>query len=135
MNYRKLLHACLSHTPMSRQRDSSLPIVALVAGLAIGASLSVLFAPKKGEETRGMIADGAADISDSLMRKFNDAKERLFKSETVSEVADQAIENVRKKASKVAKKLTGPEDEAKDLTKIKVPSAGTTAWKDNNDEA
>jgi len=120
---------------MSRQSDSSLPIVALVAGLAIGASLSVLFAPKKGEETRGMIADGAADISDSLMRKFKDAKERLFKSETVSEVADHAVENVRKKASKVAKKLTGPEDDTNDVSKIKVPSAGTTAWKDNSDEA
>jgi gas vesicle protein len=142
MKFKKLLDS-LSHSGLSRlsrnsfaqKSDSTMPVVALVAGLAIGAALSVLFAPKKGEETRGMLADGANNLSDSLMKKFNAAKKRLLNAEEEAmEIKEQAVENVRKKTKKAADKLSGSEDESKNNpSEIKVPSAGTQAWKENAD--
>ena len=45
---------------------------ALLAGVAIGATLGILFAPAKGSETRKKIANGGEDLADDLTTKFND---------------------------------------------------------------
>lgn len=44
--------------------------LALAGGIAIGAIVSLLFAPQSGEDTRNMIADKTRDLSDNVKDKF-----------------------------------------------------------------
>ncbi len=46
-------------------------ILGLVAGLAAGALLGVLFAPDKGTETRKKIIKKGEDYADAMTEKFN----------------------------------------------------------------
>ncbi|MFM9911671.1 MAG: YtxH domain-containing protein [Chitinophagaceae bacterium] len=59
-------------------------LAALVAGIAAGAVLGVLFAPDKGSETRKKIndqgkklADGLKDTIETAKERFNNGKEKL----------------------------------------------------------
>lgn len=47
-------------------------IVGLLAGLAAGALLGVLFAPDKGSETRRKISENGEAFADKLKEKFNE---------------------------------------------------------------
>src|ERR1700716_949038 len=51
----------------------------LLAGAVIGGSLGLLFAPRKGSELRGQVADSAASVSKAV-------------SKTVDELADRSRE-------------------------------------------
>jgi gas vesicle protein len=53
-----------SHTP------TAAIALALVGGIAVGAVISLLFAPQSGEETRGMIADKTKDLASGVKEKF-----------------------------------------------------------------
>jgi gas vesicle protein len=64
-------------------------------GVAVGALLGLLFAPRKGDETRRKISEdlknlkeGLDEAADSGIRKYNELKEE----------ASPAVENVKKKA-------------------------------------
>ena len=39
--------------------------IGLILGLAVGAALGFLFAPRSGKETRGLVKDKAADVSEA----------------------------------------------------------------------
>ena len=43
----------------------------VLAGLAIGSILGILFAPDKGKRTRGKIMDSGEDLMDSMKDKFD----------------------------------------------------------------
>ncbi|MFZ4862649.1 YtxH domain-containing protein [Sphingobacterium sp. Mn56C] len=65
-------------------KDSGKIVTALLAGLAAGAVLGVLFAPEKGTETREKINDSLADLGDALKERaeeqfdqLNDFKEKI----------------------------------------------------------
>ena len=59
-------------------------VVALLAGLAAGAALGILFAPDKGSVTRKNLADKGKDAADDLKNKYNSAIDALTsKLETV----------------------------------------------------
>ena len=49
--------------------DNSKVLVALLAGLAAGAALGILFAPEKGSETRDKLGESIKDLSDSIKDK------------------------------------------------------------------
>ncbi len=46
-------------------------------GTALGATLGVLFAPKKGTKTRAFISDKAKKVSDTVNRNYGKAKNML----------------------------------------------------------
>ena len=47
-------------------------LLALLAGVAAGALLGVLFAPEKGSETRKKISKKGEDYAENLTEKFNE---------------------------------------------------------------
>jgi gas vesicle protein len=66
----------------------------LLAGVAAGALIGVLFAPEKGCETRKKIAKKGKDYADDLTRKMNDFIEDMSqKFETVVRKAKDSAEN------------------------------------------
>lgn len=69
-----------------KNSSNTLKVVgALVVGAAAGAALGVLFAPKKGSDTRQDIADNAKKMSKNLKNKFqgqvDDLKNQVAKAE------------------------------------------------------
>lgn len=74
----------------------------VLAGLAAGALLGVLFAPDKGTVTRQKIAKKGEDVVDSVKDKYHDIRE------TVSE----KFENVKDKVSGFAHRSNGEKTEA-----------------------
>jgi len=46
--------------------DNSKVVFALLAGLAAGAALGMLFAPEKGSETRDKLTDSLKNLGDSI---------------------------------------------------------------------
>ncbi|TBO42338.1 YtxH domain-containing protein [Pedobacter kyonggii] len=81
MKYRKLIGKYLKH-----ESDNSAKIaLALVAGLAAGAVISILFAPDSGAGTRGKIAGGARNLRYGFQDKYNLLKEKVFGVEAIEE--------------------------------------------------
>jgi gas vesicle protein len=66
----------------------------LLAGVAAGALLGVLFAPDKGASTRKKITKKSEDYVDSLKEKFNEFLD------TIGEKVDEAKEDVEKVKAK-----------------------------------
>jgi len=57
--------------------DNGKVVLALLAGAALGAGLGILFAPDKGEKTRGKIKDTFEDQKNDLMNKFGELTETV----------------------------------------------------------
>ena len=68
-------------------------VLGVLAGVAVGAILGVLFAPDKGSETRKKIAEKASEGAEDLKGKFNDLVASI--SEKLEEYQEDA-EEVRK---------------------------------------
>jgi gas vesicle protein len=68
--------------------DNSKVVVALLAGLAAGAALGILFAPDKGEDTRDKLGQSLKDLGDSIKDKAADEINNLssFKEKVVSSI-------------------------------------------------
>jgi gas vesicle protein len=68
MNYKKAItdrfQGKTNHT------SATTVALALAGGIAIGAIVSLLFAPQSGEDTRNMIADKTRDLTDNVKDKF-----------------------------------------------------------------
>ncbi len=67
--------------------DNSKTVVALLAGLAAGAALGILFAPDKGDETRDKLSQSLKDLSDTVkdmaaseLDSLNNFKEKVVSS-------------------------------------------------------
>lgn len=89
---------------LHKKSDDNLKVaLALVAGLAAGAIVSILFAPSKGEDTRGMIADKAKDLQYGIKDKYNLLKEKVFGVESIEEVVENEVPHFVKTSVKKAK--------------------------------
>lgn len=75
----------------------------VLAGLAVGTILGILFAPKKGSETRREIMDKGNDYMDQLKSKYNDLGESL----------KNQFESAKQEASDLAEKGKATYDNVK----------------------
>ena len=64
-------------------------LLGLLAGVAAGALIGILFAPDKGSDTRKKIAKKGKDYADDLTVKLNDLME------DVSEKVDSVVKKVK----------------------------------------
>jgi len=92
-----------------RRTDSTMNSIALIAGIAVGAALGVLFAPKNIKAVR--------------KRLTNDLKGLVGLAETVAaDSKDHAIPDLRANIKEKADHLTGPD--AVDTTKTTLKQTG-----------
>jgi gas vesicle protein len=100
MKYRKLIGKYLAH----RSNNNVQVALALVAGLAAGAVISILFAPDSGAGTRGKIAGGAKNLRYGFQDKYNLLKEKVFGVEAIEEdIVGHEIPHFKHRATKKRK--------------------------------
>jgi len=75
-------------------------VVGVLAGMAVGALLGVLFAPDKGSETRKKMAEKGGDLVDNVKDKLNDLIDEL----------NQKIDAAKAKANATATNATNAAD-------------------------
>lgn len=68
--------------------DNGKIVTALLAGLAAGAVLGILFAPEKGSETRDKLNDSLADLGDAIKERAEEQINQLseFKDKILSAI-------------------------------------------------
>jgi gas vesicle protein len=81
--------------------DNSKVVVALLAGLAAGAALGILFAPEKGTETRDKLTESLKRLGDSI-------------KETAANEIDNLVGLKDKVVDNFKSKLNGAEEELQD---------------------
>lgn len=57
--------------------NSGNTLLGVLAGIAIGAGLGILFAPDKGSKTRKMVKDGFDDANNDFHHKFDSVSSQL----------------------------------------------------------
>jgi gas vesicle protein len=71
--------------------DNSKVLVGLLAGLAAGTALGLLFAPEKGNETRDRLTQSLKDLGDSIKDKAADEIDNL------ANLKDKVVTSVKTK--------------------------------------
>lgn len=100
MKYRKLIGKYIAH----KSHNNAQIAIALVAGLAAGAVISVLFAPDSGAGTRGKIAGGAKKLRYGFEDKYNILKEKVFGIEAIEEdIVEHEVPHFKHKVEKKRK--------------------------------
>jgi len=81
--------------------DNTKVVVALLAGLAAGAALGILFAPEKGTETRDKLSESLSNLGDSIKETAAAEIEKLVG------LKDKVVDNIKTK-------VRGAEEEYQD---------------------
>lgn len=69
--------------------DNSKVLVALLAGIAAGAALGILFAPEKGTETRDKLNDALKNLGDTIKDR---AAEEI---DNLASLKDKIVDNIK----------------------------------------
>lgn len=75
MNYRKAISD--KFKGKTSNATTTTLALALVGGIAVGAIISLLFAPQSGEDTRHMIADKTKGLANGMKDRLRAAKGKL----------------------------------------------------------
>ncbi len=85
--------------------DNSKTLIALLAGLAAGAAIGLLFAPEKGSETRDKLSDSLKNLGDSIKDKAADEIDSL------SEFKDKVVGSIKSKIKEAENKYAQDSDQ------------------------
>lgn len=96
--------------------NTSNAILGIISGAAIGVGIGILFAPKKGEDTREMISEQAKEVKNTIQRQCKNTTSRLTTSarKSLSEFEnslDDTLYNANDKADVVVVALQKRLDE------------------------
>jgi gas vesicle protein len=89
--------------------DNGKVIVGVLTGIAIGATLGILFAPNKGSKTRAKIARKGHDVVDELEEKYHEFMDSIT----------QKVEEFKKEAARTAQTGKDKAEEAMSDTESK----------------
>lgn len=118
MNYKKLISSRFSSMPSCSTTDTSGAFLALVAGLAVGAVLGILFAPDSGKKTREKISDKALNAADNVKDGLYAMKDRVATGkDSLVKIKDQVIDGIKNKANSVSQDFQDFKDE--EINKVK----------------
>ncbi|HEY9002137.1 MAG TPA: YtxH domain-containing protein [Mucilaginibacter sp.] len=79
--------------------DNSKVVVALLAGLAAGAALGILFAPEKGTETRDKLTESLKRLGDSIKETAANEIDNLVG------LKDKVVDNFKSKLNNTEEEL------------------------------
>lgn len=126
MNYKKLISSRMPNLPY-KPMDNTGSIVALLAGLAVGAVLGVLFAPESGKRTRRRISDKAVDTVDSIHDGYRSVKRQIStRKDDLVGLKDRMVEKVKTKAAVVSQDFQDFKDTELEKSKSKIKHDGST---------
>ncbi|TKC10401.1 YtxH domain-containing protein [Pedobacter polaris] len=117
MNYQKILKSSLLE-----KKDSTMSTVAIIGGVAVGLAIGALFATKNGRETKSRLIN--------FLDKLTGRSSRLLGMNQLGNI----VENVRGHIKQNTESLLGPENHRQQASEIHVESAGTTAWKNQQEK-
>ncbi len=100
-------------------KDSGSIMLALLTGAAIGAGVGILYAPDKGDKTRGKISKQARKTRDEIASRISHATDELTKTAEAKKIdfeakLDKTISNMSYKADDI---ILGLEKKLEDLRK------------------
>lgn len=101
-------------------KDNSKILAAMLAGIAAGAAIGLLFAPEKGSETRDKLNESLKNLGDSIKDRAADEIGNL------STFKDKVVESIKTK-------LKGAEDEYAATTASASTAASNTVNKVERD--
>ncbi len=105
MNYRKLISRRIADLS-NHSDDKSGAVVALLAGLAVGAVLGVLFAPDSGKKTREKITDKALDLADNAKDGLYSIKDKVAMGrDSITNLKDRVVDNVKSKVDQASQEF------------------------------
>lgn len=105
MNYRKLISRRISDLS-NHSNDKSGAVIALLAGLAVGAVLGVLFAPDSGKKIRERITDKALDLADNAKDGLYSIKDKVTVGrDSITNLKDRVVGNVKSKVDQASQEF------------------------------
>lgn len=121
MNYKKLISnrlSGLSRNIPHTSGDKTGAVIGLLAGLAVGAVLGVLFAPDSGKRTRERISDKALDLADSAKDGLHTIKDKINNGkDSLIGLKDRVIDGVKSKVDQTSQEFKAFRDAELDKAK------------------
>jgi gas vesicle protein len=114
---------------MGQNNDSNGAFVAgLITGTLVGAALGTLFAPRRGDELRGQMAESAANVGNAVTKTATDIGDAVSKTvDSWSQRGREVYERGRDAAAQASDQVTRAASEAAKSAESTINSLGDTA--------